>query len=149
MLMGIGGALFGALGLGGYMMFFRGSAHAPPPQEKAAATQPTAAGDEKRAKAQVITLRPIVVNLRNSKGTRYLKVTVAMETTSEDAAKEVSTLNPQISDLFVDKLSNVEVTDVDNSAGRNRLKRELLSGINELLEKGSINSIYFTEFVIQ
>ncbi len=147
MLMGIGGVVFGALGLGGYMMFFKGSAHQPPPQEKTAT--PVAAGEEKRAKAQVITLKPIVVNLRNSKGTRYLKVTVAMETTSKEAAEELGTLSPQISDLFVDKLSNVEITDVDNSAGRNRLKRELLSGINELLEKGSINTIYFTEFVIQ
>lgn len=130
---------------GGALAAYATLKHAPKPEEKPETA--TAAGEKK--KTQVITLRPIIVNLRNSKGTRYLKVTIAMETATEDVAKELQTLSPQISDLLVDKLSNVEISDVDNTAGRNRLKRELLAGTNELLEKGYVSTVYFTEFVIQ
>ena len=137
------GLVLGGVALGAVTFLKR---PAPKSEEKSEAAA-TAAGDKK--KTQVITLRPIIVNLRNSKGTRYLKVTIAMETATEEVAKELTTLSPQISDLLVDKLSNVEISDVDNTAGRNKLKRELLAGTNELLEKGYVNTVYFTEFVIQ
>jgi flagellar FliL protein len=137
------GVVLGGAGLGAALTLGKKS-HAPEPEK---AADPGSAGEKK--KTQVVTLKPIVVNLRNSKGTRYLKVTVGMETASEDVSKELLTLSPQITDFLVEKLSNVEVSDVDNSAGRNRLKREILSGTNELLESGFVNTVYFTEFMIQ
>jgi flagellar FliL protein len=137
------GVLVGGIGLGAFAFMKRPAKT----EDKEKVEAPTSAGEKK--KTQVITLRPIVVNLRNSKGTRYLKVTVAMETATEEVAKELQNLSPQISDLLVDKFSNVDINDVDNTAGRNKLKRELLSGTNELLEKGYVNTVYFTEFVIQ
>lgn len=145
-----GGLMLGAAGIGAYL--FLGNKPAAAEDKHATdekhGSEKTAAAD-KKAKTQVVTLKPIIVNLRNSKGTRYLKVTIGMETASEAVATELQRLSPQLSDFLVDKFCNVEISDVDNSAGRNKLKREILAGTNELLENGYVSTVYFTEFVIQ
>jgi len=147
-----GGLMLGGAGLGGYLFLGHKTAaaddsHATAGEEKHESEKKVAA--DKKAKTQIVTLKPIVVNLRNSKGTRFLKVTIGMETTSEAVASELQKLSPQLSDFLIDKFCNVEITDVDNSVGRNKLKREILAGTNELLENGYVSTVYFTEFVIQ
>src|SRR4051812_17511526 len=68
------GVVLGGAGLGAFLFLGHKSKAAEP--EKTAEPAATAAGEKR--KTQVVTLKPIVVNLRNSKGTRYLKVTVGM-----------------------------------------------------------------------
>jgi len=147
----IGGVLLGGIGLGAFMFLSGKSAatedHAKPSTDKHA--EPTIEAADKKTKTQVIKLSPIIVNLRNTKGTRYLKCTIGMETASPAVAEELTRLSPQLSDFLVEKFSTVDISDVDNSAGRTKLKREILTGTNELLESGFINAVYFTEFVIQ
>ena len=146
-----GGLMLGGAGLGGYL--FLGHKTAAAEDTKATAEDKKESdkktGADKKARTQIVTLKPIVVNLRNSKGTRFLKVTIGMETTSEAVATELQKLSPQLSDFLIDKFCNVEINDVDNSVGRNKLKREILAGTNELLESGYVSTVYFTEFVIQ
>ena len=146
----VGGVVLGGGGLAAYLFLgHRGTATA---EEKPAATEEKG-GDKsaaaKKSKPQIVTLKPIVVNLRNSKGTRYLKVTIGMEAANEAVSNELIRLSPQLSDFLIDKLCSVDISDVDNSAGRNKLKREILAGTNEILESGYVNNVYFTEFVIQ
>ena len=139
-----GGLMLGGTGLGIYLWGGNKSASA---EDKHGSVKALAA--DTKAKTQVVTLKPIVVNLRNSKGTRYLKVTIGMEATSESVASELQKLSPQLSDFLIDRFCNVDIADVDNSVGRNKLKREILAGTNELLENGYVNAVYFTEFLIQ
>lgn len=108
-----------------------------------------AAGNEKKGKTRIITREPTVVNLKGSNGTRYLKVRIGMEVTSDAVSEEIKNLDPQLSDYITEKLSTTDIQQMDNSAGRNRLRRELVNGINEILETGVVEKIYFTEFVIQ
>lgn len=145
------GVALGGAGTGAYLFLGHKSAAAEEKhagEEKHESNEKKTAAD-KKAKTQIVTLKPIVVNLRNSKGTRFLKVTIGMETASEAVAAELQKLSPQLSDFLIDRFCNVEITDVDNSAGRNKLKREILAGTNELLENGYVSTVYFTEFVIQ
>jgi flagellar protein FliL len=108
-----------------------------------------AAGSYSKGKTMVITREPTIVNLRDSKGTRYLKVRIGLEVSQQVVADEIRELDPQLSDFINEKLSACEIAQIDNTAGRNRLRRELLSGINEILRSGVVEKIYFTEFVIQ
>lgn len=108
-----------------------------------------AAGNDKRGRAKVVTREPAVVNLRDSKGTRYLKVRIGLEIADEKVAEELKDLDPQLSDFINETLSTCDISQIDNVAGRNRLRRDLLSGINDILKKGIVERIYFTEFVIQ
>jgi flagellar protein FliL len=108
-----------------------------------------AAGSEKKGKSKIITREPAVVNLKSSGGTRYLKVRIGLEITSDAVSEEIKNLDPQLSDFISEKLATTDIEQIDNAAGRNRLKRELLNGINEILEAGVVEKIYFTEFLIQ
>lgn len=109
--------------------------------------KPAAAGDKRKKK--VIIREPAVVNLRQSNGTRYLKVRIGLEITDDAVAEEMRELDAQISDHINERLSVCDISQMDNIAGRNKMKRELITGINELLKKGIVEKIYFTEFVIQ
>lgn len=100
-------------------------------------------------KGKIVTLNPIVVNLRDTGGSRYLKVSIGMETNNDEVVKEIKDIGIQLSDFLNERLSNVRIQEVDNLAGRNKLKRELMQGTNELLEKGAVTQLYFSEFVIQ
>lgn len=108
-----------------------------------------AAGNEKKGKVRILTREPVVVNLKHSSGTRYLKVRIGLEVASDAVSEEIKELDPQLSDFISEKLATTELEQVDNTAGRNRLKRELLNGINEILSTGVVEKIYFTEFLIQ
>jgi len=126
-----------------------GDAHGGGHGDKKDGPKTLAAGNDKRGKTKVVTREPAVVNLRDSKGTRYLKVRIGLEITNDAVAEELKNMDPQLSDFINEKLSTCDITQIDNVAGRNRLRRELLSGINEILQAGVVERIYFTEFVIQ
>lgn len=143
LLLGVG-ILLGGGGLTAYFFLMR---------PKAAAEAPHAATNEKTddgpSKPQIVTLKPIVVNLRNSKATRFLKVTLSFQTNSKKTVEDLRIVSPEVADFLVNKLSDLEVTDIDNLPGRTKLKREIMNGVNELLDGGFISAVFFNEFVIQ
>lgn len=136
------------LGGGGLFFVMKGS---PKQEEKKAeadqAEEKKDLGTEKTRR--IVTLKPIIVNVRDTRLTRYLKVAIGLETNSEDVIEEVNKLMYPINDFLVDRLSNVRIEELDNTAGRNKLKRELMYGLNELLDKGVVTNLYFSEFVVQ
>jgi len=119
----------------------------PEAEGKEGEKKPVASGD--KSKKKVIIREPAVVNLRQSNGTRYLKVRMGFEISDDKVAEEMREMDAQISDYINERLSICDISQMDNTAGRNKMKRELLTGINELLKKGIVEKIYFTEFVIQ
>ena len=166
MIIGLAGMLLGGGGLGGYIFLKKAPATAAGEKEDTKKDEHGKDGEKKDEhgekdpnkkgnsldnppKGKIITLNPIVVNLRDTGGSRYLKVSIGLETNNEEVAKEIKDINIQLSDFLNERLSNVRIQEVDNLAGRNKLKRELMLGTNELLEKGAVTQLYFSEFVIQ
>jgi len=94
-------------------------------------------------------LPALIVNLAESRGTRYLKVKISLEMSKPSLEEELNERSPQISDLLIDVLSTKTITDVSNREGRIRLKREALEKINDLLVTGKVVNVYFVDFVIQ
>ncbi|GMV81920.1 MAG: hypothetical protein AMXMBFR7_31040 [Planctomycetota bacterium] len=142
------GIVLGGGGLGAYMAFFNKDAHAEHPEVDAHAPKPTVP-DTEANKSKIVTLKAIVVNLRDTRASRYLKVTIGLETSNEKVVAELNEIQVPLNDFFIDRLSDLKIEDVDNSQGRNKLKRELLFGANEMLKSGVINKLYFSEFVVQ
>ena len=95
----LGGVALGAAALGGcYLAFFRAQPAAAAPVSAPAAAHD---GEESPAKNQVVTLKPIVVNLRNSKATRFLKVTLSFQTNAKKAVDDLTRLSPELADFLV------------------------------------------------
>ncbi len=93
--------------------------------------------------------KPILVNLRNTRGTRYLKAAITLEISGDALTRELEAHLPRVVDYLIGKLSSCELAEIDSPAGRAKLKREIVSGLNDMLATGSVLNLYFTEFVIQ
>jgi flagellar protein FliL len=143
----VGGVLLGGGGVAGYWFISKKSAASHGEDHKS----DEAAEEQKKPKVRgkVVKLKPVIVNLKASKGTRYLKVSIGLEASTEDVAKELESLDVQLLDMMQEKFSTLELDKVDTAQARNGLKRELLIEINELLETGPVNKIFFSEFIIQ
>jgi flagellar FliL protein len=91
---------------------------------------------------------PFIVNLTNTAGRSYLKVTIniEMDSGSIDEAKD---RNAQIRDSIITLLSSKSYADVGSVSGKYQLRDEIAARINLILAKGKVKSVYFTEFVIQ
>ena len=95
------------------------------------------------------SMEPLIVNLADNNGDRYLKVVIQMELTMPEASKELDTIKPKFRDSIVDLLSGKTYKDLADNVGKQRLRDEITLRGNSMLMQGKINKVYFTEFVIQ
>ncbi|RJP61236.1 MAG: hypothetical protein C4541_02555 [Candidatus Auribacter fodinae] len=98
---------------------------------------------------EVYPLETIVVNIANTHGTRYLRAGITFEVSGKEVIKELDKRNSQVTDILIMILSNKELNDLIDTAGKNQIRREILDKVNAKLTDGKLKNIYFTEFVIQ
>lgn len=91
----------------------------------------------------------VVVNIANTRATRYLRAGVSFEVPTENVVAELIERESQISDLLIMILSNKELDDLVDFSGKNLIRKEIVEKINGKLVSGKIKNVYFTEFVIQ
>ena len=94
-------------------------------------------------------LDPFVVNLNEPKGSRYLKTTIQLEMGDPELTTELERRSAQLRDVILALLTSKTSHELQALEGKFRLREELLSRINALLVNGTVNRVYFTEFVIQ
>jgi len=88
---------------------------------------------------------------------RYLKATILLEMDSEKKSdKEMAGLNEevkkresQIRDIVIRVISGKTYREVNSPQGKEQLKDELKTRINEVLSRGEIKRIMFTSFAVQ
>ncbi|MBE9531794.1 MAG: flagellar basal body-associated FliL family protein [Proteobacteria bacterium] len=97
---------------------------------------------------EILEFNPFIVNLTNTAGNRYLKVTINIELEPE-AAEESRGKTAQIRDSIITLLSSKSYADVGSVSGKYQLRDEIAARINLIISEGKVKSVYFTEFVIQ
>lgn len=90
-----------------------------------------------------------IVNLAEANAERYLKVNPVFEVDSEDVVEEINQKLPEIKDILITIFSSKSLDDVMPLAGKDRIKQEIIDKVNEVLTKGKIVGVYFSDFVIQ
>ena len=114
----------------------------------AADTKTTAAPPQKFGK--VIALEPVVVNLAQSEGRRYLKATVHLEVPDQEkVVKEVEARKPQLLDLLVNLLTKKTLAEVTAPEGLDALRAEILERVVQVVGKERVRQVFVTEFVVQ
>ncbi len=117
------------------------------------ATPPVAAGAAKADAGGIIgetyALDTFVVNIRDGERDRYLKLKAELELSGSETAEEIAQRLPQIRDLVISLLGSKSFEDIRTIEGKNFLREELLLRVNSLLSTGSVNRVFFTEFVVQ
>lgn len=98
---------------------------------------------------EIMALDPFIVNLAGESGKRYLKVAMQMELSTGILADEVNNKMPQIKDSIITVLSSKTTDELLTIEGKFKLKEQLLTRINSILNTGVVKNVYFVEFVIQ
>jgi flagellar basal body-associated protein FliL len=145
LLMGIAG--LGA-GFGGAAVVMPNQISAGPAQE-----DPAKAGDsapvETSFAERVVKFDPFIVNVSGEGYPRYLKVEIALEMDSLEAKEDVAQRIAQVRDLTILLLSTKRLGDVEGFEGKALLKDDLRERVNALITTGEVQSVLFTEFVVQ
>ncbi len=99
----------------------------------------------------IYPLESFIVNLMDNAGLgkRYLKVTIQLELDNREDKKIVENNTTQLRDATLLLLSSQSFKEINTMEGKLDLKQALLSRINQVLGKGMVQRLYFTEFVVQ
>ncbi|EYE88804.1 flagellar basal body protein FliL [Fervidicella metallireducens AeB] len=96
---------------------------------------------------KTVQLDEFVVNLADE-DVRYIKVKINLAFTDKKLETEIGEKTPQIRDIINTHLMTKKAEEL-NSNGMLKLKGELVSKINGLLENGKITNIYLNDIIIQ
>ncbi len=102
--------------------------------------------------AKVGVLFPLdtfIVNLVSSNHQRYLKTQMSLELSNKDLAAELKAKEAVVRNRVIGVLSSKTYQQISTIAGKNKLAQEIANAINPMLSDGSIEGVFFTEFVVQ
>jgi flagellar FliL protein len=91
----------------------------------------------------------LIVNPAGTDGTRYLMIKIAFESDKAKALEEITEKDVVVRDAILRLLQAKTVEELAAIEQRDELKEEVRRGINEILEKGKITRLYFTQYVLQ
>ena len=94
-------------------------------------------------------LETFVLNLADTDQRSYLRVGIDLGINRE--AKRGEDLAPvaEVRDTILSVLAEAKVNDLMTSAGKAKLKADLLRGLHERVPQIGVEEVYFTEFLIQ
>lgn len=127
---------------------------APQTQQKSSASKSKDDGDEMGTKklSQIGTLYPLdafTVNLKSDSGRRYLKTTISLELNGKELSLELDNKKPVIRDRIIRILTSKTLEEISSKKGKQKISEQIMDTLNSMITDGSIEGIYFTEFVIQ
>jgi flagellar FliL protein len=99
--------------------------------------------------ATVFPLEPFVVNIYDGQDIRYLRLKVEFEMGNPGAKAELEGRQAPIRDAILVLLTTKTLQDIQNLAGKNQLREEVLAAVNKIVTPGSVTRVYFTDFVVQ
>ena len=131
----------------------------PTPVSTEVATKEAAAKKEaEKAKPEVkeptlFNLNSMLVNILDTKGTRILKIAPHLVLSEPTMAEKMNKLKAMLVDQITSVASAKTLDELDGPAGRENLKKDILTRVNKNLEMqqiaGSVVDVYFDEFLIQ
>jgi flagellar FliL protein len=94
-----------------------------------------------------VNIEPLVVTLGENARSRYLKITISLETTKTHE-KSLNTLTPRIRDTLNNYLRAVEEDDLVRPASMARLRAQMLRRLQLVAPSEVISDILITDFVL-
>lgn len=101
------------------------------------------------ASVPVLLLENLVLNPQGSGGSRYLLMSIAIESIDATGNKTLSDRDAELRDLILATLAKKTVEELSDINHRELLKAELAKAITGHFGKTTTKQIYFPQFVIQ
>jgi flagellar FliL protein len=110
--------------------------------------------DEKGAPAgegggELVSIPPLLVNLAEPQGRRYLKLALDIEVKDKPAADELNKNMPKVKDALLLLLSSKTYDDLWSIENKILLKKEIVERLTLVLGEQKVLRVYITEIVIQ
>lgn len=97
----------------------------------------------------VMELEPFLLNLADRDELRFLKVTIKVELDRPEEKTDYPTKVPAIRDALLVLLSSKESQLLRTVNGKRRIREEIMTRVNGVMNKGKITNVFFTDFIIQ
>ena len=94
-----------------------------------------------------VNLEPLVISLGPSARSKYLKISISLET-SKTYEKSLNDLSPRIRDVLNSYLRAVEESDLQRPASMTRLRAQMLRRLQLVSPEGAVSDILITDFVL-
>lgn len=98
----------------------------------------------------LVEVGDFTTNINSTGGTRFLKVSVTLEVSSEDkkAVEKITSYMPVIKDSVLGILATQSVADLE-PRNRSYLKEAIKQDINAKIGGKLVTNVYFTDFIMQ
>lgn len=106
-------------------------------------------GDEPIKYGQFATINDLLVNPKGSGGKRFLVISLGVETKSSNVIVELTEKEVVVRDAILQMLSEYTADELSSIDLRETLKTQLIVRLNSLLQKGEIDRLYFTQYLLQ
>lgn len=152
--------LLGVLGAGGFFGYKWWMARSAAPAADNATEQKAEAGhgekkDEKGHAAapdgagELVSIPPLLVNLAEPQGRRYLKLALDIEVKDKLAADELNKNMPKVKDALLLLLSSKTYEDLGSLENKILLKKEIVERLTLVVGEQKVLRVYITEIVVQ
>lgn len=98
---------------------------------------------------EFLEIQGIIINPAESNGQRYLMVNIGLESDKAKVLEEIESKEIVVRDKMVKMLGEHTVEILADISQRQTIKDELREAINKVLEKGEVQRLYFTQYVLQ
>ena len=120
------------------------------PEEKEVApeheSEELAANEDEEMIGAIVPFDTFLVNLS---GGKYLRVQLQAELVTPDIPKRMYARMVPIRDEIISVLTQKSASDLEDSAGKEKLKGKIIEIMNSQLRREDVRKVYFTQFVIQ
>jgi flagellar FliL protein len=109
-------------------------------------------GKKKAKKAEhavMVDLEPIVVNLFDPSGKRYLQVRLSFEVSDKKAEGEVKKQEAKLKDAIIAILSGKTVEEVVVPEAKDKIKKEILAKCKEIFGEDVVTNVYITQYIVE
>ncbi len=140
-------------------MFVLGGKKQPPAKKQTQQAQQTETQEEPVSEQNLepVVVGPIIVNLADAGGDRYLKLKLVLleaKKKAQEAKKEETKTGMSLEDAVIRNAIIITTSaktsdDLLSVSGKDELKNELITAINKALHRNLVRKIFFTEFIIQ
>lgn len=91
----------------------------------------------------------IIVNLRGSVLSRFIRTSFTLESLNPDLEHEVTANMAELKDLAGTILGGLTLVDLEQREIKNSTRNQLKQGFNKILEFPMVDEIYFSQWVVQ
>ncbi len=94
-----------------------------------------------------VNLEPLVITLGPNAASRYLKISISLETT-EDDIETLEHLQPKFRDVLNTYLRAVEEGDLVEPSATTRLRAQILRRLQVIAPNGAVANVLITDFIL-